>query len=350
MTKVGGKNKLRHGEQPRRGVSNHALSVFAALTLAACASAPATPPPPPTEIRPFGPGVEVISTPVPLNPSDPKQEKIGNFVYAGGVQLTSNQTGQLHGLSDLKILPDGTLVAVSDESSLLKAKLQLDGHERLIGLTDATLEPLKGLDGKGLEGKDESDAEGLAVMPSGDTLISFERDDRIWRYPPAGLPPAPAPKPQTLFSFNEGMEALSPYPVAGPDAYLVGSEEGDIWLCRLSAACTSTPLLTPPGLEYGLTAIAAFDGPAIAILYRAFDPIRGARAEVRFVREPLRAKPAPQVIDSFRIDGALTRDNFEGMAIVRNAKGGVRLYLLSDDNFSGTQRTLLLAFDWAAPK
>jgi len=320
------------------------------LIVAACASAPATPPAPPTEVRPFGPEVEVVSTPVPLNPSDPKQEKIGDFVYAGGVQLTSNQTGQLHGLSDLKILPDGTLVAVSDEGSLFKAKLQLDWHERLVGLTDATLEPLKGLDGKGLEGKDESDAEGLAVMASGDTLISFERDDRIWRYPPAGLAPQVAPKPTTLFSYNEGMEALSPYPVAGPDAYLVGSEEGDIWLCRLSAACASTPLLTSPSLDFGLTAIAAFDGPAIALLYRAYDPLRGSRAEVRFVREPLRAKPAPQVIDSFKIEGPLTRDNFEGLAIVRNGKGGTRLYLLSDDNFSGTQRTLLLAFDWAAPK
>jgi hypothetical protein len=340
---------MRHGEERRSRVSNHALNVLLALTLAACASAPAAPPPP-TEPRPFGPGVEVISTPVPLNPSDPKQEKIGNFVYAGGVQLTSNQTGQLHGLSDLKILPDGTLVAISDEGSLFKAKLKLDGHERLVGLDEATLEPLKGLDGKGLQGKDESDAEGVAVMPGGDLLVSFERDDRIWRYPPAGLPPAPAPKPNTLLSFNEGMEALSPYPVAGANAYLVGSEEGDIWLCRLSSSCVSTPALTPPGLEFGLTGIAAFDGPAIALLYRAYDPIRGARAEVRFVREPLRAKPAPQIIDSFRIDGALTRDNFEGLAIVSNSKGGTRVYILSDDNVSAMQRTLLLAFDWVPPK
>jgi hypothetical protein len=50
------------------------------LIVAACASAPATPPAPPTEVRPFGPGVEVISTPVPLNPNDPKQAKIGDFV------------------------------------------------------------------------------------------------------------------------------------------------------------------------------------------------------------------------------------------------------------------------------
>ena len=40
-----------------------------------------------------------------------------------------------------------------------------------------------------------------------------------------------------------------------------------------------------------------------------------------------------------------TVDNFEGIAAVRRPDGGVRLYILSDDNFNPGQRTLLLAFD-----
>ena len=135
-----------------------------------------------------------------------------------------------------------------------------------------------------------------------------------------------------------------------PDAYLVGGEEGEMWLCRLTAECTPTPRQQPPSLDHGLTAIASFDGPAIAILYRAFDPLRGARATVRILKEPLRHRPAPQLLDSFSLEGPLTRDNFEGLALVRNAQGGARLYLLSDDNFSGSQRTLLLAFDWVPPQ
>lgn len=318
--------------------------LFAALALASCATAPSTPLPTP-EPKPYGPGISVQSATVPLNPNNPAQDRIGNFVFAGGVALTSDNTGRLHGLSDLKILPDGTLVAVTDNGDLFQAKLQLDASERLTGLTDGEIVSLTAPDGHALQGKEEADAEGLAVMPGGERLVSFERNHRIWRYP-AGGAPTPAPKPGTLFSDNEGMEALSPYPVAAPDAYLVGGEEGEMWLCRLSAACTATPRLQPPSLDHGLTAIAAFDGPAIAILYRAYDPIRGARAVVRIVSEPLRTKPAPQVIDSFSLEGPLTRDNFEGLAMVRNARGGTRLYLLSDDNVSPTQRTLLLAFDW----
>jgi hypothetical protein len=39
-------------------------------------------------------------------------------------------------------------------------------------------------------------------------------------------------------------------------------------------------------------------------------------------------------------------DNFEGIAVVPRPTGGIRLYLVSDDNGSAAQRTYLLAFDW----
>jgi len=39
-------------------------------------------------------------------------------------------------------------------------------------------------------------------------------------------------------------------------------------------------------------------------------------------------------------------DNFEGIAVVPRATGGIRLYIVSDDNASASQRTYLLAFDW----
>ncbi|HYG27773.1 MAG TPA: esterase-like activity of phytase family protein [Caulobacteraceae bacterium] len=328
-----------------------ARGAFLALLLAACApSAIPTPPSPPTEPMPVTGAIDIIATPVPLNARDPKQEKVGNFVYAGGVALSSNQTGRLHGLSDLKITADGRLVAVTDDGDMLTARILLGAQDRLVGLADAVLKPLWGADGQPLQGKENADAEGFAIMPSGEWLVSFERNHRIWRYPAQSDSIAEAPAPRTLFSDNEGMEALAAYPAAAPDAYLVGGEEGEIWLCRLTAACTPAPRQQPPSLDHGLTAIAAFDGPAIGLLYRAYDPVRGARAVVRLVSEPLRHRPAPLVMDTLTLDGPLSRDNFEGLALVRNAQGGARLYLLADDNFSGSQRTLLMAFDWVPPK
>ena len=38
-------------------------------------------------------------------------------------------------------------------------------------------------------------------------------------------------------------------------------------------------------------------------------------------------------------------DNFEAISAVRMANGVTRLYILSDNNFSSRQRTLLYAFD-----
>jgi hypothetical protein len=41
----------------------------------------------------------------------------------------------------------------------------------------------------------------------------------------------------------------------------------------------------------------------------------------------------------------LTIDNFEGIAAKEMPDGGIRLYIISDNNFSASQRTLLMVFD-----
>ncbi len=310
-----------------------------ALVLAACASPPATPPAP----VPAGNGISLVSTPVPLNPDKPDQDRIGHFVYAGGVALTSDQTSRLHGLSDLKILPDGTVMAISDEGDFFQAKLQVDASGRFTGLTDGKLEPLAGLDGKPLQGKDWGDAEGLAVMANGDRLVSFEQNHRIWLYPAAGGPPRAVPMPATLFSANEGMEALSQYPSFAPDAYIVGGEEGEMWICRLAGACVGIPAGRMQDLAFGLTAVSPFQDGSIAIIHRAWDAVRGSRINISIIVDP---RTKPRVIDGFSLAAPYTRDNFEGLALVTNPAGGARIYILADDNFSASERTLMMAFDW----
>jgi hypothetical protein len=296
-----------------------------------------------------GPQITLQTTPVPLDASNPAKTTLEGFVYAGGLAITSAQTARLHGLSDLAIGPDGAIMAVTDEGDLFQARLVLDAAGRLVGLTDGKLEGLKGPDGQPLQGKEQGDAEGLILLPNGDRLVSFERNHRIWLYPAAGGPPRLAPKPATILPVNEGMEAIAAYPIAGPDAYLVGGEEGEVWLCKLSAACQGLAPQQGPDFTWGLTAMAAFDGPAIATLHRGFDPIRGWRGILRFVANPL-APAARQVqIASLHLDGTTTRDNYEGVALSRSPSGATRLYLISDDGSLPGQRTLLMAFDWTPP-
>jgi hypothetical protein len=177
---------------------------LASVALGQCAKAPPQPP----SCRSPGQGRardRVVTTPVPLSSANPPPVSIGRFVYAGGIAISSPDTQRLHGLSDLKFGPDGGLVAISDDGDLFEARLKLDETGRLVGLTDGKLQALKGLDGQPLQGKEQGDAEGLAILANGDRLVSFERDHRIWLYPRQpdgtyGLPRAvnkPAPPSPT---------------------------------------------------------------------------------------------------------------------------------------------------------
>jgi hypothetical protein len=319
-----------------------ALIGFAALTLLSCGSAmPRTAPPTAVSVR-----VEV--TPVPLDPRDPSRRSIGSFVYAGGIEIKGAGSTTTFELSDLRIVSGDRLVAISDHGNFFEARLLFDGADRLSGLVDARLVPLVGERGELLTDTD-ADAEGLELLPDGDRLVTFEAPDRVWRYPADGSAPRPASRPDAIFPANEGMEAITRYPAAGPDAYLIGSEGGTIWLCSLSASCRETTFgaLVPSG--YGLTALSAYgeDGE-FAILGRAYDSIRGVRISVRLIGTT--GAPGGRVLDEMTMAAPLTIDNFEGIAVVPRSNGGIRLYLVSDDNGSAAQRTYLLAFDWQPPR
>jgi hypothetical protein len=320
-------------------------AALAALLLVACREQVAALPRAPVRA---GPSITIKADPAPLNPADLKQDRVGDFVYAGGLQLTSAQTTRLHGLSDLEVLPGGSLIAIGDEGDLLRAKVALDSAGRLIGLSKARLVALVGLDGRPLQGKDNRDSEGLALMPNGDLLISFERQDRIWLYPADGGLPRPVPSPQVKFPFNEGMEALAPDPERGPGAYFTGGETtGRTWSCTLTTACVEGAKV-PLDVGFGLVAARRLPEGRTAWLLRAFNPITRSVIDLRIT------DAAGSTIDQMELRGPLTVDNFEGLAAVPAKRGpgqggAIRFYLISDDNFSRTQRTLLLAFDWKPP-
>jgi hypothetical protein len=100
----------------------------------------------------------------------------------------------------------------------------------------------------------------------------------------------------------------------------------------------------PPG--YRLSSLTTGPGGELVILHHSYLPAIGSRIIVTVVADPLGAK---RTVASFAMTQALSIDNFEGVAVVPR-HGGWRIYLISDDNFSASQRTLLLAFDWTPPK
>lgn len=297
---------------------------------------------------PLGATIAIDAQPLPLDTTAPERSRIGNFIYAGGLALSSRQTSRLGGLSDLKVTPDGRLMALGDQADLLEARLVLDAQGRLIGLADARISALKDLTGVDLYagGQTHYDSEGLARLADGTLVVSFEQEDRVLAFPPTGGLPRPAPAPATNFTDNKGMEALAAAPDVGSDAYRVGLEkDGRLFLCRLSDACVPEGQVDVEGSE--LVAMDNLPGGGRAYLFRSFSPLTGNVVRLRLTGQDGRT------LDSLEIRRPLTVDNLEGLAAVANGQGGVRFYLVSDDNFGvyegrpTGQRTLLLAFDWA---
>jgi hypothetical protein len=325
-----------------------AFAGMSGLILAGCAGPIA---PLPTEPVAVGAAIQVDAEAVPLDPTNPARDRIGAFVYAGGVVLTSRQTSRLHGLSDLKAWPDGRLLAIGDQSDLLEARVALDASGRLVGVTGATLISLKTPAGTDLYagGQREYDSEGVARLANGDMLVSFEQHDRILLFPKSGGVPRPAPQPDVAYTDNKGMEALTTAPEIAADAYRVGLEDsGRTFVCRVSAACVRDRDLPVEGSE--LVAMDNLPGGGLAYLLRSFSPLRGNVIKLKVLDR------AGRLVDGLEIARPLTVDNIEGLAAVARPDGRVRFYLVSDDNFGfydgkpTGQRTLLLAFDWAGPK
>lgn len=311
----------------------------AALALAACA--PQIPDRLPAAPLPHTPAIAITTE--PAGPA-PGTAMAPGWTFAGGYKLTSAATSRLHGLSDIKVWPDGRLLVVGDQGDLLEARLTFDAKGWLAGVSGATLKPVLGEDGQPItaKGDREYDAEGIAELADGGRLISLEQHDRVFFYPQGQTTARLAPKPDMPIAFNKGLEALAAWPAGGADAYLAGIEgSGEVFLCRVSAVCAPFAKVDLEGVE--LTALAPLPDNGIAYLLRGYNPLAGNRIIIKVIGADGRE------VDRLQIARPQVVDNFEGLAAVRRGDG-VRFYLISDDNFSSTQQTLLFAIDWALPR
>jgi hypothetical protein len=302
--------------------------------------------------------IEIATKPIPLNPTDPKQDKVGRLTYRGGLALTSANP-RFGGLSALRLSEDGARVTfISDEGSWLTAHLVHDDRGRLAGLADAELGALHDLEGKPLQEKPEADAESLALMPDGSMVVGFERHHRLWRYAaPSGRPegtPTVVPPPPDLdhAPANGGIEALLAWEKGGllalteywiVDERIRGWTNGpDHWQAlgyRFQGAFRPSDMALLPSGD-------------VVVLERAYNAERGiVSGRLRRLRRKdvkglatLKTKPLAELAPPLSVD------NFEGIDAVRGKKGETLLYVVSDDNFrAGDQRTLLLMFSLDKP-
>ncbi len=323
------------------------LAVLGFALLAACSPSSADPPPITDQWR----ALEIRAEPV----SFPEQQ-IGRLRFRGGLHLAGPTHQAFGGLSGLEVLDDGRIVAVSDDGEWFEARLVLDREGQLVGLADTRSALMRDETGEPFESKRAGDSEDLTQLPDGRFAVSFEQTQSIRIYdlnrdgPFGAAQRGPRLDNVRRLPRNAGLEAIAS---TTDGALLVGAEgEGHrstpLWLASLDAQDqVRSHSRYPLDGGFSLTSLDRLPNGDFVALERFYAPVIGARARIAIF--PAAALAAGGVLEHVEelamLAPPLPVDNFEGVSAVRLANGAVRLYIVSDDNFSDRQRTLLLAFD-----
>lgn len=341
-----------------------AAACLALLGLTLFGIALVSPPTPPVFAKPAIPLERPIAVRVSVirftfDRDHPEKTKFGRLVFRGGLNIFARST-HFGGFSGLALDPSGgSLLAISDAGSWMRARLDYDGR-RLKGLSSVTMGPILGKDGKPLRTVSKQDAEGFALT-SGDTsqgtaLVSFERDHRIMRYPftpdrfgpPTGI--IPLPKAARGMSGNLGLEAIATIRAGRLKGTVVAFSErlkdarGNLkgWLIGGPTPGTLT-IRRLSGFD--ITDAAGLPDGGLVLLERRFRYSEGVKMRIRRIKaKDLRRGTLIGGEVLLEATDILNIDNMEAITVHRARDGATILTLMSDDNFSAFQRSLIMQF------
>lgn len=296
-----------------------------------------------------GARIDLVVAAVSLSDIEQEQDLPG-AVFAGGWHLTS-PTPAFGGLSGLAVGDDGNLLAVSDQGAFVWIGLVNNAP------SGAHLAPMRDDSGDVIAGNRRRDAEGLDLR-DGVALVSFERDHRVLAFDLEGCGAAARgvevarlgeriADMGNAMRANGGAEGLATT-ARGEIILAIETTDGGLPLAWLDAggAARLAGSIASRG-EPVLTGLDRVGGRYYAVL-RSYTRGSGNTIEVVTFQEP-EGSGVIEVQRVLRLEPHHGTDNFEGIALKRLDDDGLRLFLVSDDNFSRDQRTLLYAFDLRLP-
>ena len=305
-------------------------------SLLSAASAPLPAPRPGAERAAAVDSVTVLAAPAELA-----------WPAAGPVRLLSvialrSGDPRFGGLSAVAASADGAgVLLLSDRGTLFEATLRREAG-RVTALDHVRAHPLRDTGGRPVRGL-QADPEGLANLPTGGFLVSFEADNRIWRYPEPGAAARRSTAPEAIdgLPINTGVEALAADASGAVFAIPEAPPEGGafpVWRRDPESGAWETgrwPLRAP----FHVTGADIGPDGRLYVLERDFGWLSGWA--MRLSRAELAGWPdlKPETLVTLHRNGI---DNMEGLSLWRDSGGTLRALLVSDDNFHPLQSTLLL--------
>ena len=284
---------------------------------------------------------------VALDPSDPSNVEFDQLIFKGGLEIAPGDE-EIGGISGLEWYDD-RLYAVTDNGRWLTILPdEIDG--RLIDILTLEIGNLSDTRGRRLRRKEQADAEAITRIPDGSWLVAFEQDHRIWTYGTLDEASEGVAQGQDMdaitailtgASSNGGIETLA---IGGERLIACGewSEPGKPNCINTHEHGVTTFELSAPSelAEHGgaPTDAACNSAGTCYVLFRSYRPNYGNRIAI------LELVPNGETRTLATFNPPLAIDNFEGLA-VREQYGKTYLYMVSDNNFSDDQRTLLMKFE-----
>jgi len=269
-------------------------------------------------------------------PADPGAAGAGTLAFRGGVEIFPDKA-DIGGISSLEWQGE-SLFAVTDDGRWMELTID-EVQGRLTDVSGVRLGPLRDPRGAVLDGKVRGDAEALTRLPSGEWLVAFEQEHRIWRYAdlegPAGGAYTAAAALTAGAAPNDGIETLAAWPggVLACAEWAAPDRPNCLRIGDDGAGLAFT-LAAPEGIAASggvpTDAACARDGTCY-VLFRSYRPGEGSRAAI------LALAPDNTATTLAVLAPPLKLDNFEGLAL-REEAGERALYIISDDNLQNCER------------
>jgi hypothetical protein len=336
------------------GLSAIAMPDFARAQLA---TQPPPKPIPPDEFSVAAPvSIEVNARPLPwFDTRDHQHVRFGSLEYRSGLILTSRFPG-FGGLSGLRLDAKGErFISISDKGSWFTGRIVYKGRE-MTGLDDVEAAPMLGPDGRPITARGWFDSESIA-LDGAFVYIGLERVNQLLRFDfSKGFTRArgevmPLPPAAKKLPFNKGLEALVMVPkglaLAGTLIAISerGLDRGGNLMAFLIGGPTPGQFSLRRTNDYDVSDAVLLPSGDLLVLERKFSLLAGVGIRIR--RIGLKSVVPGAVVDGpsiFDADLGHEIDNMKGIDAHVTPEGDTVLTLVSDDNFSMIQRTLLLQF------